>query len=206
MSLESCISLIQKALGNLDSVKQAVVIEVTYGCGKALAAYIQFEAGVEMDTAQLQERLKAHSAETLPDYMIPASFSQIEQVPLTANGKLDKSALPNPQWTDCKDYVEPRNLLEMDLCDIWQQVLKVEIVGINDNIFELGIHWLNAIQLTIEIEQTLGLSIRLKDLYQHTNVGELAAFIEQYHLSEPAFTHQVSFCSDKGQDFNPLLH
>jgi hypothetical protein len=130
---------VQNALLALEMVKQAVVINVEHAGNKTLAAFLvreMSESGWLVDDTAIRAQLSS----TLPDYMIPASFNQIEQVPLTLNGKLDKYALLSPAWVDGDQYTAPCNEVEAELCAIWQQVLGFgkEKVGINDNFFRIG--------------------------------------------------------------------
>lgn len=86
--------------------------------------------------------LRAHILKTLPDYMVPAAFVFLEALPLTSNGKVDRKRLPDPdiEAQMAHQYVAPRNLTELQLTNIWAEVLRVERVGIHDNFFELGGH------------------------------------------------------------------
>ncbi|WP_387555589.1 phosphopantetheine-binding protein, partial [Photorhabdus sp. RM126S] len=93
--------------------------------------------------------------------MVPASFTRIESVPLTLNGKLDRRALPEPVWGNKEEYVAPRNALETQLCAIWQEVLGLERVGIEDNFFRIGGNSLTAIRLTTAIRRMLATEVSL---------------------------------------------
>ena len=99
-----------------------------------MAAYVVPEAGYN------REKVVSELRETLPEYMIPTLWVEMEQLPLTNNGKVDKKALPQPGIQDIpgRKYVAARNELEQKLVEIWQDLLKVEKVGVEDNFFELG--------------------------------------------------------------------
>ena len=86
--------------------------------------------------------LREYLSRTLPDYMIPSYFVQIDKIPLTPNGKIDRKALPEPEVKSGKEYVAPRDVIEEKLAGIWSEVLNVEqsSIGIDDNFFELGGH------------------------------------------------------------------
>ncbi|MFM7714863.1 MAG: AMP-binding enzyme, partial [Microcystis sp.] len=103
---------------------------------KRLVAYIVPPKNVTPSTSELRQFLKAR----LPDYMIPSAFVTLDALPLTPNGKLDHRALPEPNLRGEIElnFVAPRNLEEEILAKIWSQVLRVELVGIYDNFFELG--------------------------------------------------------------------
>ncbi|NRD71665.1 amino acid adenylation domain-containing protein [Shewanella sp. VB17] len=122
---------IETALSLLDSVKQAVVIDRERDGAKYLAAYVMLTKGHVLDI----DSVMASLAQSLPEYMVPATFTDIDAVPLTINGKLDRRALPEPTWVNRDNYTAPRNELETRLCEIWQSVLGLERVGIHDNFF-----------------------------------------------------------------------
>ena len=125
---------IEAALNEHPSVGQAIVMAREDEPGeKRLVAYLV--AGGEVATQELREYLTAK----LPDYMVPSAFVQVEQIPLTSNGKVDRRALPRPEANASRGgYVAPRTQVENVLCEIWSEVLGVERVGVEDNFFELG--------------------------------------------------------------------
>ena len=117
------------------AVKEAVVVDKTDSDGnKYLCAYMVWHE--EQTVAEMREYL----AKELPDYMIPAYFVGIDQIPLTANGKIDRKSLPDPGGSinTGVEYVPPRNEIESKLVKIWQEVLEIEKIGVNDNFFDLG--------------------------------------------------------------------
>ncbi|MCJ8269879.1 MAG: amino acid adenylation domain-containing protein, partial [Psychrosphaera sp.] len=111
---------IESVLCAQSQVKQAVVVKSK----DLLAAYV-VSCSESVDFSHLQEQLREQLSEVLPTYMVPSTFTQIDVVPLTINGKLDKRALPDPELVDGQNYVPPRNALERQLCDVWQTVLEV---------------------------------------------------------------------------------
>lgn len=120
--------------------------------------------------------LRAHLAQTLPDYMIPAQFIQLERMPLTTNGKIDRAALPRPSTERPEltiTYEAPRNDAERQLAGFWQDVLGVETVGIHDNFFELGGDSIRAIQICARAHE-VGLGLAPNQLFQHQTVAALA--------------------------------
>jgi acyl-coenzyme A synthetase/AMP-(fatty) acid ligase len=104
---------------------------------KHLVAYYVLDAGTDELT---KEALRSYLQTRLPAYMVPSFFVQLEAIPLTVNGKIDRKALPEPDVRGqiAQGYVEPRNEIEKRLVEIWKQVLGVNKVGIYDNFFELG--------------------------------------------------------------------
>ncbi|HET6851075.1 MAG TPA: amino acid adenylation domain-containing protein, partial [Pyrinomonadaceae bacterium] len=124
--------------------------------------------------------LRRHLGEQLPEYMIPTAFVLLEALPLTANGKVDRRALPAPEQsrTDLgAEYVGPRNEVEEQLARIWSEVLKVERVGINDNFFELGGDSILSIQIVARAVQA-GLQLTPRHLFQHKTIAELSSVVD----------------------------
>ncbi len=159
---------IESALTAHPQVKQAVVIDCEHHGQKVLAAYLVAEDAVS------DEMLLAHLSDRLPDYMLPASFTFMETIPLTLNGKVDRRALPEPVFGDRENYVAPRNTLETQLCAIWQDVLTLERVSIDDNFFRLGGNSLTAIKLIAAIRRTLSTDISLAQLFELKTIAGLA--------------------------------
>src|SRR6185436_1598029 len=115
-------------------------------------------------------------AARLPDYMVPAHFVLLVQLPLTPNGKVDRKALPAPDAGDAyaAPYLAPRNDVEWAICEVWQEVLGVEQVGIEDNFFNLGGDSILSIRV-VSLLKSRGLAIEIRDIFQHQTVGQLAA-------------------------------
>uniref|UniRef100_UPI002157AACF AMP-binding protein n=1 Tax=Xenorhabdus bovienii TaxID=40576 RepID=UPI002157AACF len=164
---------IESALASHPQVKQAVVIDREHEGHKALAAYLVTDGGLSDET------LMAYLSARLPDYMVPSSLTRIETVPLTLNGKLDCRALPAPVWVSRDDYVVPRNALETQLCAVWQDVLGLERVGIEDNFFRIGGNSLIAIKLTAAIRRVLAVEVPLAQVFELKTIAGLAAQMGQ---------------------------
>lgn len=124
----------------------------------------------------------------LPDYMLPADYVLLEQLPLTANGKLDLQALPVPDVARAQaesNFVAPRNKTEEILARIWSEVLAVEKVGVNENFFELGGHSLLATQALSRMHDLFHLDLHLRTLFESPTIEQLAAVIAQLQSSRP---------------------
>jgi acyl carrier protein len=156
-------------------VSQAVVVarEEKQG-GVRLVGYV-VPAG-EFD----KEGITAYLKEKLPDYMIPAVLMEMESLPLTANGKVDRKALPDPEATGLAgdQYVAPRNEAEKILCAIWQDLLEVERIGINDDFFELGGHSLLAVRLVSAIRKQFSVEMPISDIFDYPTIAALAPQLE----------------------------
>ncbi|MDH3942579.1 MAG: AMP-binding protein [Anaerolineae bacterium] len=143
-----------------------------------LAAYLVLADGSTLDVASLRRKLAAH----LPDYMIPVHYRTLEGMPLTANNKLDRSALPDPppgRPALGSQLIAPQGKIESKLAAIWEQVLGIKPVGVVDNFFDLGGDSLLAAQLFVEIEKEFGRKLPLSILYQASNVREQASILQQ---------------------------
>ncbi|WP_130932190.1 non-ribosomal peptide synthetase [Pseudomonas sp. Sample_24] len=159
------------------SVREAVVLALDAPSGKQLVGYLVSEVAElgEAQQAELREALKAHLKSQLPDYMVPTHLILLASMPLTANGKLDRRALPAPDpELNRQQYVAPGNELEVTLAQIWCEVLNVEQVGLNDNFFELGGDSILSIQVVSRARQQ-GIHFSPRDLFQHQTVQTLAA-------------------------------
>ena len=153
------------------AVREAVVLALDSPSGKQLVAYLVSDA----DHATLRDALKAHLKAQLPDYMVPAHLIVLDSMPLTANGKLDRRALPQPDpEANRQHYVAPRNELESTLAAIWCAVLNVQQVGLDDNFFELGGDSILSIQVVSRARQA-GIHFSPRDLFQHQTVQTLTA-------------------------------
>ncbi|MBP0948529.1 thioesterase domain-containing protein, partial [Pseudomonas alliivorans] len=158
------------------AVREASVIDIDGPTGKQLVAYL-VPSDRSQDADTLRETLKAQLKALLPDYMVPAHFVLLDAMPLTANGKLDRRALPKPEAGRAQGYVAPRTEFEQRLAALWEQVLQVGNVGLNDNFFALGGHSLLAVSLAGRIRDTFDVSIKLHDFLLMQTLGELADFM-----------------------------
>ncbi|WP_282082006.1 phosphopantetheine-binding protein, partial [Aquimarina algiphila] len=106
-------------------------------------------------------------------------YVKLDKLPLSPNGKIDRKALPIPDiFYKQKDYVAPSSVLEVQLVEIWQEVLGIEKIGIHDDFFELGGNSLNAIKINSRVKKNLDLDIEIKSLFVFKTIGELASQID----------------------------
>ncbi|MGV6396002.1 non-ribosomal peptide synthetase [Pseudomonas caspiana] len=156
------------------SVREAVVLALDAPSGKQLVGYVSGGSSSAHDAAPLRDALKAHLLSQLPEYMVPAQLIVLDSMPLTANGKLDRRALPAPDPEDNRQqFVAPQNELEQALAAIWREVLNVERVGLLDNFFELGGDSILSIQVVSRARQA-GIHFSPRDMFQHQTVQTLA--------------------------------
>ncbi|QHM00792.1 MULTISPECIES: plipastatin non-ribosomal peptide synthetase PpsC [Bacillus] len=164
---------IESALRQIDGVKEAAVLARTAQTGsKELFGYISVKAGTNA------EQVRSLLACSLPNYMIPAYIIEMENLPLTSNGKLNRKALPEPDFASKQTYIPPRNELEEQLALIWQEVLGIQRIGIEDSFFELGGDSIKALQVSARLGR-YGLSLQVSDLFRHPKIKDLSPFIRK---------------------------
>ncbi|MGW2715712.1 condensation domain-containing protein, partial [Streptomyces sp. NPDC001356] len=154
-------------------VAEAVVSLYEDAGRKRLAAHLVPAGGAEVPSAA---ELRAHLAAALPDYMLPAAFVTVPELPLTANGKVDRRRLPAPDWSAGgeRSHRAPRTEPERVLAGIWADLLGLEQVGVDDNFFMLGGDSILSIQV-VSRARAAGLTLSPRDLFRHPTVAELAA-------------------------------
>lgn len=168
---------IETVLGQHHGVREAVVVagENASG-GKRLIAYVVACEELPPTTSELRDYLKR----TVPEYMVPSSFVVLEALPLTATGKVDRNALPEPEQARpelAQVYVAPRTAVEEVFCGIFSEVLQIEPVGVRDSFFELGGHSLLATQIASRARAAFQVELPLRRLFEAPTVEQLAAAI-----------------------------
>jgi amino acid adenylation domain-containing protein/non-ribosomal peptide synthase protein (TIGR01720 family) len=171
---------IETALNEYPGIKESVVIAADDGSGgKVLCAY---PVMVNDDGLHLQQ-LREHLEKKLPAYMVPTYFVQIREIPLTANGKVDRKSLPSydpgKALGTVVEYEAPGDEIEEKLVLIWQKLLHVEKISIHDNFFRLGGHSLRAMMLAAQIYKTFGMEIPLTEIFGKPGLCEMAALIRK---------------------------
>jgi amino acid adenylation domain-containing protein len=166
---------IERALLDHPQTRAAAVAAYDVDGEARLAAYLTFDGPPPSVQA-----LRNHLRRRLPDNMIPSAFVTLDKMPLTANGKLDRAALPEPPRVAASDaaFVAPRSEDEESLAEIWRDLLKLERVGANDNFFLLGGHSMLAAQLRARIHQRLGVALPLGAIFEDQTVAALAARLD----------------------------
>ncbi|RZT39145.1 non-ribosomal peptide synthetase [Cupriavidus agavae] len=180
-------------LAALPGIRQAAVVADLAGTGMQLVGYAVPDDGMQPDSADLRRALAA----VLPGHMVPATICLLDTLPLTANGKLDRRALPKPDAPAATPGEAPQGELETRLAAIWQDLLRVPAVHRHDNFFALGGHSLLAVQLLSRIQGELGIDAPLALLFGAATLAELAAALpqQQRHADETALLELEAFAN-----------
>ncbi|MFD0201926.1 MULTISPECIES: non-ribosomal peptide synthetase [Saccharothrix] len=155
-------------------------------------------------------KLRDHLRRSLPEYSVPSAFVELDRLPLTANGKLDKAALPSPEATSEGEFVAPRTPVEAELARIWAEVLGVTRIGVEDNFFTVGGDSILSIQLVSRARQA-GLHLASRDVFRHQTVAELALVVSAATETapEPVFTGPAPLTPIQRwffTEYGPLAH
>ncbi|GCE14872.1 non-ribosomal peptide synthetase [Tengunoibacter tsumagoiensis] len=173
---------IEAVLGQQEEIREAVVLAREDQPGvKRLVAYIVPRVVPRVPEGFVWERVRSSLKEQLPDYMVPALHVVLESLPLTINGKTDRRALPAPDYEhlgEAEQYQAPDNESERRLVEIWQQVLGVERVGVQDNFFALGGDSILSIQIVSNARQA-GIALTPRQLFQHPTIADLVIALAQ---------------------------
>ncbi|WP_338356167.1 amino acid adenylation domain-containing protein [Yeosuana marina] len=171
------LSEIETVLNTAKGVEHAVVITNENDAHEVeLVAYL-----ISRSKLSFME-IKLHLKKYLPDYMIPTYLIQLESLPLTDNGKIDKKALPTPEKMEPNSnqmYTPPRNAVEKKLVNLWEQILNKKNIGIHDDFFELGGHSLKAMRLTNSIEEMFDIKIEIENIFLEPTIVYLAKEINR---------------------------
>ncbi|MBL6449162.1 amino acid adenylation domain-containing protein [Fulvivirga sp. 29W222] len=183
---------IRQAILKYETIDEAVVIAKTdENQDKQLVAY--YLSKNDQDSSEIAKHLR----DLLPTYMVPNFLMQIEELPINNNGKLDTKALPDPfavHGTTQKKAWQPAGPAETKLANIWKEVLNLDVVGAEDEFFQLGGDSLRATQMVVRIRQELGAPIELENIFDHSTIERLAAFVGslagEVHDTIPALEKQ----------------
>ncbi|MCH1867725.1 non-ribosomal peptide synthetase [Nocardioides sp. CFH 31398] len=166
---------VDAVLAALDGVARAATVSVTDASGAtALASYLVPEAGAGLDL----DAVRTAAAERLPDYMLPTAMAVLDELPLTAHGKLDRRALPEPETVGAGGGTPPRTPRERVLAALFAEVLGVGSVGVDDSFFALGGHSLLATRLVSRIRTVTGEDLAVRALFESPTVAGLAARLD----------------------------
>ena len=176
---------IQARLVEHPLVRNAAVLAVGEGEDKQLVAYVEAD-----HHEQLDDTLRAHLAHMLPHFMIPAAFVCLDALPLTSRGKIDRRALPDPDFSSSSTgvYVAPQGEIEIALSTMWSELLKVKLVGRLDNFFMLGGHSLLAMRLLNSVAAAFGPQLPMSALFASPTLHDLADAVNA-SINQGSSTH-----------------
>ena len=184
---------IESQLVTYDKVKETVVIAKGQEGDEYLVGY--YVSDEEIDSSEL----RSHLSQNLPDYMLPSYYVHLGHFPLTANGKIDKKGLPDPEIKVGADYVAPSNETEAMLVVIWSDVLGLDkdLISVNKSFFELGGNSLSLLTLVRHVQSKLHSKISLNEFFRHSNIKAVAKLIEadiflnRDHLGNEAHIEEI---------------
>ncbi len=172
---------VETELERLPEVAEALVLARRDGSGGAatLVAYVVASAGANISWPELRRALGAR----LPNYLVPTACVVLDEFPMTPSRKVDRDALPLPEATELDDdqgWQEPTTPMQRAIAEAWQQVLGVPRVGLDDNFFDLGGHSLLATRVVLHLDETYGISLPLRVLFDASTLRQLAAVAPEY--------------------------
>ncbi|MBL4672878.1 MAG: non-ribosomal peptide synthetase, partial [Arenicella sp.] len=168
---------IESTLLRLDNVRDATVI--AYDEPTSLVAFVVPTIQDGREQADFIEQCRSSLKLSLPDYMLPSLFVVLDEIPLTPNGKVDRNSLNISELSIGQhEFVAPTSKTEQMLCEIWQDLLGIEQVGVTDNFFELGGHSLLAIRMVTHVNTSLSINLNLREIFTRNTIRSIAALIE----------------------------
>lgn len=174
---------IEAALLTHPNVQECVVLAREDVRGdQRLVAYVVSNEGLVTGKVDLREFLK----EKVPEYMIPSAFVLLKNLPLTSNGKVDRQSLPlQAQYEREETFVPPQNEIERAIANVWQELLRLEKVGIHDNFFDLGGHSILMVQVHSKLRQILNRELSMVEMFQYPTISALAKHLSHAPESQP---------------------
>jgi amino acid adenylation domain-containing protein len=185
---------IESALTRHAAIGESVVILREDEGDRFLAAYVTTQHADQAAAGHLPAELRIFLREGLPQWMIPTTFTVLDKLPLTPNGKVDRKALPAPdrqQPQGTTPLLKPHTVLEQKIAAVWQKVLKLEQVGIQDNFFDLGGHSLLLLQVLSQLRDVLGISLPVVTLFQYPTIQTLAVHLTRDQAASQPETAEV---------------
>ncbi|WP_242660844.1 non-ribosomal peptide synthetase [Mycobacterium alsense] len=183
------------------SVGQAIVIAADLPrLGKSLIGYVTPAEGKSVDVERIRERVAA----ALPDYMTPAAYVVLDEIPITTHGKIDRDALPQPEIAVAAEYREPTTTTERRIADMFSELLGHERVGLDDSFFDLGGHSLLATKLVAAIRSQCEAEVGIRDVFELATVARLAERIDGLHSGEASAPRRPRLTKTSREDPLPL--
>lgn len=174
---------IENEILNYKDIKDAAVVTKTINNQQYICAYFCAKDNIVVDD------LKAFLLLNLPQYMVPNYFVQVEKMPLSHNGKLDRKSLPLPKLNENigKKNIEPCNETEEKLQEIWKDALKLDRISVLDNIFEIGGHSLLIAIIILKVNESFGINVKIKDLYKNPSIRLFGEYINQIDKNDSPY-------------------
>jgi len=197
---------IESVLLRYEGIRETIVIAREDVPGeKKLVAYYSLKPGIDI----LHHDLRRFLAEKLPEYMIPSAFVRLNTLPLTANNKVDRKALPVPDLTEMEsdpDFIPPSTDIEKRLAVIWQEVLDLPTISIDTNFFEAGGHSLTATQVLSKVNTEFHLELPFRIIFENFTIRELTRYIGQSvpNTTRAREMHKISPKPVSGANGSPL--
>ena len=168
---------IEAALAAHAAVRECVVVAREESAAeRRLVAYVVTREGANTSVSDLREHLR----ERLPEYMMPAAFVTLGRLPLTSNGKVDREALPATEGAGTglrESFVAPRDTLELQLMELWEEVLNLKRIGVTENFFDIGGNSLSAVRLMAQVYKLFGKELPLATLFENGTIEKLAGLL-----------------------------
>ena len=173
---------VERAINDLDNIKQSVVIVENDGENINLNCYIALKSYASTDYDRQIAAWRLSLNKSIPNYMIPNHFYVVDNIPVTANGKVDKQkiiCLPKVNQTgfDTRDNIRPSNIVEKQLHHLWCQTLLLDSIGIHDDFFQIGGHSLLAMKLAAQISETINCNLPAYKIFEYSTISSLAKYI-----------------------------
>ncbi|MED7789602.1 amino acid adenylation domain-containing protein, partial [Francisella sp. 19X1-34] len=173
---------IENQLSAIEGIKQSCVLAKDKNNNRYLVGYY-----VSDEESLTQEEILNQLSKVLPEYMIPSVLVEIESMPLTINGKLDRKALPEPEFVNEDNYVAPTTELETTLCNIFAEVLGLDKVGITDDFFRIGGNSILAIKLSHKLSKELDRRVSVADIFRTKNIKKLISEAGKLSIIKPFY-------------------
>jgi acyl carrier protein len=185
---------IEVAAGRFDHVAQAAATVREDKPGeKKLVVYLVMDPGHSLNVKDIRNFLHTR----LPDYMMPSAFVQMEALPRTPSGKIDRRSLPKPDTKRPEldvPFTAPSSPLENNICSLWSSLLNIEPIGTKDNFFDLGGNSLLALQFVAYLKAEYGIDVSVIKVYQHPTVAGLSASIEGKDTGQTTESFHAGTC------------
>jgi amino acid adenylation domain-containing protein/non-ribosomal peptide synthase protein (TIGR01720 family) len=179
---------VEHAVESYGDVEQAVVMARTVGVENDVRGLVAYVVAAEFGCSE--DALVGHLRETLPEYLLPSAYVFLDELPLTSNGKVDRTALPKPEQDRSDEYVVPRTELEREVVAIWTDLLGADgrdgrPIGITDDFFQLGGDSILAIQILGRLRQRLGVHLPVHELLNRGTVERFCEFLDEFLAEQP---------------------